>query len=61
VSFRLDGRGLPALLPADAGAYRDAVLKTAGTARWRCPSPLATEPVTAGTGRFIDRFGAVPG
>jgi hypothetical protein len=30
VSFRLDGQGLPALLPPDAGAYRDAVLKTAG-------------------------------
>jgi hypothetical protein len=29
VSFRLDGKGLPPLLPADAGAYRDAVLKTA--------------------------------
>lgn len=30
VSFRLDGKGLPALLPTDAGAYRDAVLKAAG-------------------------------
>jgi hypothetical protein len=30
VSFRLDGKGLPALLPTDAGTYRDAVLKTAG-------------------------------
>jgi hypothetical protein len=34
VSFRLKGKDLSPLLPADAGAYRDAVLKTAGL-HWR--------------------------
>ncbi len=34
VTFALNGRDEPALLPPDAGAYRDAVLKTAGL-RWK--------------------------